>query len=240
MVNYFETVYSTKGNFNGVSKKERVVNDGKRAFKRYSAETPTKEIVTFNDKDIEVSIQTSKFNEAGDKFEKIVLADLEIDFNVGDFFFWKRENKYWIIIYIDKFSISTHIKGKIRECNHLLKWKIDDKIYTTPTHIVSSLIRSAGLVEMTTSNLVATDPGLRIMGIIKDNPINRSIKRDDRFLLSEKPWKVIAIDDISILGIRIIRFSEDILDRSRDNLDEGIVLPYTPSILNIFEEGDKE
>lgn len=236
-MSYLNTAYATRVGYYP-SKKEKIVNDGKSNFHKYLNSTPTKEIIEIGEEgyteEYFVSIQTSRHSETGERYEKIILADLDTPLGVGVIFKWQSKNNHWIIITKDIDSIETHFKGKIRECNHILNWNG----YSCHAHIVTNSIRAAGLVESISSSLAISEPGLRVLAVVPKNEITLMIKREQRFLFENTAWRVISIDDVSSNNLRIIRFTEDIIDRSRDDLSSNITIPYAPPSLGIFGDGD--
>ncbi len=227
----YNNVYETRVGFKGVSKKEKIVNDGIRNFERYLFTAATVETILIDATyDLDVSIQTSSYNELGDRYEKIILAPLNSSLNTGSIFGWK--NQIWLVIKDETPSIPTHFKGIVRRCNHVLKWQRQSENLLVPAHIFSSAIRSAGLVESSGAGIISEDPGLGVMAFVPLTEESSLIKRDSRFLIQDKAWRVISIDDVSVPKLRIMRLSEDILDMSKDDLNTGVA-----DVIEVIETG---
>lgn len=219
---YFDTVYQTRINHRGASQKERIINNGIHTFERFIATGATKETIKFKGQQIEVSIQTTSQDEFGQKYEKIILAPLNSKLDVGDIFEWDGIN--WLFLTKVKLTVPTHIKGKIRECNHILKWYNNNILLECPAHIITN--RGIGITEGTSQGILSIEPSLVGVVIIPFDIYTKTIKREQRFIISNQAWRVTSIDDISVTKLRIITLKEDIIDMAKDKLDDEIANVY--------------
>lgn len=219
---YYDTVYKTRVNYRGASQKERIVNDGVRNFERFIATAATRETIEFNLQEIEVSIQTTSQDEFGQKYEKIILAPLDSNLDVGDIFQWQGND--WLFLTKVKLAIPTHIKGKIRECNHTLKWYDNDILFESPAHVITN--RGVGITEGTSQGILTAEPSLVAVAIVPFNVETKTIKREKRFIIGNQAWRVTSIDDTSVTKLRIITLKEDIIDMAKDKPDDEIANVY--------------
>ncbi len=222
MSDYFERVYKPRNEHNITSDKNQVVAKGIRQFERYLYRAATKETIVYNEQELLVSIQTTSQDEVGQRSEKIILAPLDTGLGVGSIFEWGDDN--WLILTVEKLSIPTHIKGKIRYCNHVLKWYNGPTLLECPAHVITN--RGVGIDEGTTGGLITVEPSLVIVAIVPYTDDTSSIKRDQRFIIDSVPARVTSIDDVSVQQLRIITMKEDIVDMGRDIPDDSIADVY--------------
>lgn len=220
--NYFDTAYKSRVEFRGVSKKDKIVNEGIRNFERYLATAATKETIIFGYDEIEVSIQTSSQDEVGQRYEKLMLAPLESGLDVGDVFLWN--DSPWLFLTKVQLSIPTHIKGKIRECNHILKWYSGGELLEVPAHVITN--RGLGVSEGTSQGIISIEPSLVSLAIVPLTEETKTIKREQRFITSGQAWRVTSIDDTSVEKLRLITMKEDIVDMAKDKPDDQVANVY--------------
>lgn len=232
---YFDTAYKTRVEFYGVSIADRTLQKGISTFERFLKTAATRQKIKIGKKNLYVSIQTLRLNELGDKHEKIVLASLDSGIDVGTIFKWNDKN--WLVLTKEDLTINTHIKGKIRECNHLLKWNKGKSIYTIPAHILTS---GVGEKEQRLQGILFPNLDSTAIAIIPFNSITSTLKKGQRFIIGKdsqeivkiKPtsWKVVGINDVSIPKLRILVMEEDLLDVAKDDLERKIADKYTPDV----------
>ncbi len=231
---YFNAVYKQRIEYAGVDRKDKIVNDGIRKFERYLQTIPTREVIKYGDYNIIVSIQTSSQSELGDRYEKIILAPLDSELDVGSIFKWK--NSYWIIVTKDIRSIETHVHGKIRQCNSILKWNDEVNVIQTPAHVVSD--KGIGLTEGIKQGIIFSEPSLNLYVVVPWNNNTKQLKREQRFIIQSQAWKITSIDDVSTPNLRIIRMIEDSIDPAIDDVDGEIANIYIPEEETGIEEYD--
>lgn len=219
---YLNTAYKARVLHLGSTDKEKIVNGGIRSFERYLARAATKQTITLNNEKITVSIQDSRQDVLGQRYEKLILAPLDSNLDVGDVFEW--ENSDWIMLTKYSLSIKTHIKGNIRKCEHTLKWYSGEELLETTAHIINN--RGVGESESTSLGIVSTDPSLVIVAIVPSDEDTLTIKRGHRFIIDGQAWKVSSIDDTSAKKLRIITMKEDVIDMSRDKIGEDVADAY--------------
>ncbi len=234
--NYFDTAYQARINYRGSSSKESFKRDAKNRFLTYLARTPSREEIIYNYETFDVSIQDTRVSELSERTEKIVLAPIEIGFDCGSVFYW--QDKPWIILTNETLPTKPHFKGKIRECNQILRWSLNEMIYQSVAHIVSN--RSVGLAESTSHGIETSTPNLVLTAIIPKNENTSKIKREQRFLIEGFAWRVSSIDDISTEGLRLIQMKEDLVDYSTDDLESGISLKQPLSSMGILGGDDND
>lgn len=238
----------------GQNKKGYYTKIGEKMFDRYLHRSPTAEKVRLlhdnDDYDDEyadihdVILQLDRQSELGEEQEMLVLAPLDSPFNQGSLFKWLRDDSYWLVIKESKKTISSHFKGKIRECNHQLKWYDDKgKLQTVYSHIIN--LRGTGIIDSTIQNVVVDLPNIELVAILPKTEATKKLRKNNRFIINEKPWEINSIDDISVPNLLIIRLEEQVKDSSQDNLEKGIVV--TPRARETttpkgqpFIEGDKK
>lgn len=232
VTNYYDNIYRQKLEHKGENLSHKAVSRGKQEFERYLATTPTRQSLKllepplYNDGELfYASIQgPSSQNVVADRYEKNILGSLNDNLKIGDIFQWKDEN--WIILTQERLSIPTHFKGKIRVCNHFLKWNVQGDIYKVPGHIITS--RAFALDEGQKAGLLFDEQGMVVQAVVPQNEITNTINRYHRFILKNKAWKVVNIDCLSVDKLIFIRLEEDQIDRARDDLENGIADKYYP------------
>ena len=226
VTNYYNSVYRKKVKHEGSSWKEKAVNQGTRDFNRYLAVTPTRQEVFLNDATISigVSIQNSMQNLVGDRYEKNILGSLEDNLKTGDLINWNDD--YWLIVTEERLVIPTHFKGKIRFCNHYLKWNDQGNIHTIPAHIITS--RAFALNEGQKAGLTYEEGGMVVLAMLPHNEKTATISRYHRFIIKERAWRVVSTDVLSVDNLMFIRLEEDQINLAKDDLIEGIADRYVP------------
>ena len=220
---YLNTAYHTKVNHLGGNLRDSSIEVGTREFERYLANTPTRQEVRNKNNDITyIAIQKSQQTVVGDRYEKTMLGRLEDEWAIGDLFEW--ENSYWIIITREQLTIPTHFKGKIRECNHYLKWNNQNQIYQTPGHIITS--RAYALEEGQKAGITYEEGSMVVLGIVPANEETLTIKRYNRFIIKGKAWRVVSTDNLSVQNLIFIRLEEDQINHATDDLEAEIADKY--------------
>ena len=222
MSDYFERVYRRRNRYDPESDKSKVIERGIATFNRYLNAAATKEVIMYDNKEITVSIQTTSQDEVGQRYEKLLLAPLDSNLDVGSIFQWR--NDYWLILTVENMSIPTHIKGKIRHCNHVLKWYHGDTLLQCPAHVITN--RGLGVQEGSTAGIALTQPSLNIVAIVPNTISTATIKRDQRFIIDSLAARVMSIDDVSVTKLRIITMKEDLIDMGRDVPGDSIADVY--------------
>ena len=226
VTDYYENVYQRKLDYTGSSLKNKAISRNTKEFERYLAVTPTRQEVLLNDSEtpINVSIQRSMQNLVGDRYEKNVLASLDDNLKIGDLLYW--EDNYWIIISQERLVIPTHFKGKIRLCNHYLKWNHQGIIYQVPGHVITS--RAFALEEGQKAGLTWEEGAMVVLGILPHNEQTATISRYHRFIIKERAWRVVSTDTLSVDNLIFIRLEEDQINLAKDDLDNQIADKYVP------------
>ena len=233
VTDYYRQVYSQKINHHGGSLQDKAVGRGIQEFKRYLATTPTAHDITrlhppsFAEGDqIRASITgPSSKNLVADRMEQNLMGDLDDGWVIGDIFTWNEE--HWIVISQERLTIPTHFKGKIRFCNHYLKWNIGNQIYQVPGHVITS--RAFALEEGQKSGIIWDELAMVIQAIIPSNEVTRTIKRYQRFIIKGRAWQVVSTDQVSVDNLLFVRLEEDQINRATDDIDNEIADRYVPS-----------
>jgi len=224
--NYYNGAYQKKMSHLGENLGTRAVIRGKQEFQRYLATTPTrKEVFILEPPDYEkadcfksyyLAIQTTSQSSTGDRYEKIALGSLDDNWKVGNIIEWMEQK--WIILTQENLVIPTHFKGKIRLCNHSLKWRDDEgQIYSVPAHILTS--GSLALDEGQKGGVLFEAGGIVILAILPSTSYSENIKRYDRFIIKNQAWKVVGIDAVSVDTLLFIRLEEDQINLATDKID---------------------
>jgi hypothetical protein len=221
---YYRKVYQPKLNYYGSNLKSKAVDRGIKEFERYLTVTPTRQEVVRDEEKIYVAIQKTQQTLVGDRYEKEILGRIEDGWQVGDTFTW--ENETWIIITQDKLTIPSHFKGKIRLCTYVLKWNENNVIYTTPGHVITS--RAFAIDSGQKEGLTWEEGAMIVQAIVPSNDETGTIKRYHRFIIKDKAWRVVSIDNLSVDTLIFIRLEEDQINLATDDLTNGIADKYIP------------
>jgi hypothetical protein len=226
VTDYYNNVYRKKVNHKGSSLKEKAVDRGVRDFNKYLAVTPTRQEVFLNDSIIAigVSIQNSMQNLVGDRYEKNILGSLDDNLKIGDLIKWNDD--YWLIVTEERLVIPTHFKGKIRFCNHYLKWNHQGIVHNVPAHVITS--RAFALSEGQKAGLTFEEGGMVVLAMLPHNEVTTTISRYHRFIIKERAWKVVSTDILSVDNLMFIRLEEDQINLAKDDLNEGIADRFRP------------
>jgi len=104
-------------------------------------------------------------------------------------------------------------QGRMRKCNHLTKFILNDWLYTFPSVIAMERlsIGSAGVVQIAEGSLVCT---------LRADAVTNTIAINQRFIASDAPWSVIGVDKTNP-GLVILN-TERSLIASGDDMENEI------------------
>ncbi len=244
VTDYYRNIYQSKISHHGDNLGNKAISRGIDEFRRYLATTPTKQTLLrllpskFEDGDYihAAIVGPAQQNVVADRYEKLILGDVQDNWAVGNLFKWHEE--HWIIISQEKLTIPTHFKGKVRFCNHYLKWNIGSHIYQIPGHVITS--RAFALEEGQKAGLTWDEQAMVIQAILPSTEITRTIKRYHRFLIKDKAWRVVSTDELSVENLLFIRLEEDQINKATDDLENGIADKYTPDAITEDIIGEHE
>ena len=130
------------------------------------------------------------------------LAEEPINIKVGDVFYWKETNTYWLV-YLQNLEESAYFRAEIRKCSEIIS--INGKDYR-------AYIR--GPVETTIrwnqkSNITWNDLNYSKIAYIKEDEESSKLKRFDIIKINNKNFQVQVVNkDTASDGILIIYLSE--------------------------------
>lgn len=104
-------------------------------------------------------------------------------------------------------------QGRIRKCNHLTKFILEDWLYAFPSIIDMERlsIGSAGVVQIAEGSLVCT---------LRADEITNTIAINQRFIASDAAWRVIGVDKTN-LGLVILN-TERVATAAGDDMENEI------------------
>lgn len=159
--------------------------------------------------------------------EKIMLSLPDDDISLGDLVLF--DNTYWIVN--NHYNNGILPKSIIQKCNHQLKYLIENEIISTPAYITNKSTFGSEIKDI--KYIILPDGTLR--ALVQSNTNNDTITIDRRFIINNKAWKVIYVDDISYDGLIQLTLQQDTLNNN-DNLALGvadyILHNYALTILN--------
>ena len=115
-------------------------------------------------------------------------------------------------------------QGRIRKCNHLTKFILEDWLYSFPSVIEMERlsIGSSGTLQIAEGSLVCT---------LRADEVTNSIAINQRFIASDAPWKVIGVDKTNP-GLMILN-TERALIASGDDMENEIANADTLPVWSI-------
>ena len=218
--------YKARIEVSGVTKRDKVLNRERRFLKNKTKNSLSHHEVMINGELREVSvIDTGNLN------EKFIISDVGEDFNCGEIMEFADNN--WLITEKDA-NNEIYSKGKVIQCNHLLKW-IDDKgiIHQQWCVIEDGTKYLTGEYEDRT--FVVTRGDSRIAMTIGRNDDTKHFSRGMRFIIDDedsqtklsylltKPLKVGKV--FNNLGVYSFVLQE-VVTTDDDNLELGIADYY--------------
>ena len=221
---YYREVYQKQLNYTGTNLQEKAISRGIKEFEKYLAVAPTRQEVLKNGQSFYISVQKSQQTLVGDRYEKDILGRIADNWCIGDIFEWAEEN--WIIISENRLAVPNHFKGKIRLCNHYLKWNYDGEIYQTPGHIITS--RAFAMEEGQKAGITWDVGSMVVLAIVPSNIQTNTISRYNRFIVKNKAWQVVSTDTLSVEKLMFIRLEEDQINLATDDLENEIADKYIP------------
>jgi hypothetical protein len=184
-----------------LSTKERTVNQIKYDIASDFEGSPSYEDVLINNVSKSVHIVTDK------KDNKIMLSKPDETFVVGDVITW-NSNKFLVTDIDENQNIQT--KGTIQLCNNTLKFYNKDNetsllwvLNQVPCIVETPFKTNAGLDENRYMSLSVTDYQV----ILPDNVSTSIISSGTRFILNGRAFKCEGYDNLSSVGIKIIKIS---------------------------------
>lgn len=208
------SVYKKRIGINGITRREREINNFKDKIIRYAKDNPSYKEVKINNVD-DVLIVDSSTNL--DTFS--IKSTPDHNFYAGDIVDW--ENAKWLIL-TSRHDKEVYCKGMMQKCTYELKWQNKNRDIIKQPVIVSSgtgkvITSSSGKIEI--SNLVITGANERVV-YISYNEESKKIKRLDRFFIDNDletplPYRVTGIDNVTNVydghGYIMLNLKEDTL-----------------------------
>jgi hypothetical protein len=211
-LNYYQKINNVFGIHN---KKDAEINRQKIQFQKGFEASPLCEDVLIDGIERKLIIVSSNKDE-----DRRVNAKPNEPLLQGSIVEWKNNN--WLIYYVEDIS-GVYLRGKMRECIGSLKW-IDDSGDMNMRYFTlkSDSATNSGYQE---GRIITLGNERRTLLVSCDDG-DRLFKKDQRFIIDSRAWKITAIDNISITNISILALEEDLLNSATDNLELEIADYY--------------
>lgn len=150
----------------------------------------------------------------------------------GDIIEWQSEK--WINIVTDNMD-GIYYRGVLRRCVGSLKWidkqgDINERCFTFKSDPATNFGVDNG-------NIISL-PNERRTLLVSCDDDTRLFEKGQRFIFDSRPWKITAIDNISIKNVSIVSLEESEINRAKDNMELEIadyydhIADYSIQILN--------
>lgn len=198
--------YKNRVNRKGKNLKERITNEGKSLFLRHTKESPNGYTVQVTDID-EVSITDKTkwvscfvtnvtLNDQNSLDEKYIHFDLDVNVEVGCYVRWYDE--YWVIVFKELNTITTHKTFTMKKCNQIFSFKKDNIIYNIPVSVTNLTLYSDGLSK----NTYITRQDSKRSILVGKNSISKLIQIGTRIMLTNSTvFRVTHIDNFTQNGL---------------------------------------
>lgn len=223
-------MYQKHMNVSGRTPRETNFKHKKQDFEFYFGETTTYALVKLlmhNNKIKEMGmafVDHSKSNNKDLSDDKYITANIEDNFDVGDYVFW--QNDVWIIFTKEFKTVQINQTGKIKNANQNIKWIRDGKIINNEVgyyaYVQSQTQYTMGMSETTYLDI----PDGKMLMYMQDNKDTRQIKTNERIFIDNKVYKVKHMDGASRSGLISYLMDQDRVDTVYDNVELGVADYY--------------
>lgn len=214
--------YLARMNVNGSNIREREIKDQKKIISDTFFDSPSYQEVYINSSSILTGVWIIDNSDVKDQQD--IISQFDNPINAGDTITWNSEK--WLIIVKDDMTDIYH-KGTISKCQSSIKW-LDSNGYQKETYFT---FRSDNLTNFGLDEGRIIDSGNERRHIlIPSNVDTRKIKKNKRFVIDERVWKVTAVDRLK-KGLVYLVLQEDDINEAVDRIDLGIA-DYTGNVAN--------
>mgnify|MGYP001222643103 CR=1 FL=1 len=194
----------------GVNARQSIINRSKKEWVSLMVNSPSYYEVTLNDSVEPVGVLI--VDDSKNKDLKVVTMPPDTVLNRGDYVNWR--NSKWLTLITD-YQVDIYYRGIISQCYDSLRWitkegEIKEAFFTTYQDFYSIL----GVKD----NKVIDIPSERRIIIIQANDDTKKIKKDQRFILDNRAWKIIGVNGI-YTGIIYLTLEESLIDLAKDNVE---------------------
>lgn len=167
--------------------------------------------------------------------DKIISIDYDCGYTTGTIFEWLNTGTKWLI-YLQDLTELAYFKGDIRKCNYEIKWKAENKEFSTFAAIRGPV--ETKLDSTISNNIDINMPNHSInMLLPATEEVVQHFKRYTRFYIQplksgDSPicWRVEATDTISMPGVLELTAYEYYIDEQKDDVEKGIADTYVEPI----------
>lgn len=160
--------------------------------------------------------------------DKIISVSHDYGMHPGDIFEWIGTKSYWLI-YLQDLTEVAYFKGEIRRCSYEIEWDDENGRHKTYAAIRGPVETQINFIQKHTISVDEPNYSLNIL-MPKNEATLNYFRRYSKFYLkgtdegSQKVcWRVEGIDWISTPGILEVVAEEYYINRSEDNVEDGIV-----------------
>lgn len=224
MNNYFD-IYKKKLNVYGDSVSEKVETEKRIIFEKYLNSSPNRRTVYIDDDYYEIIILTQKQTSSQATFK--ILVPLNVPIKQGTIIFWKE--RYWIVDIANVQKEQTYFSGTMNACNNIIRW-VDKYGAIHEAHCYIKGNNTGGDLQYKTSsngfgsNFSFTYASVngKIQIVIPKNEYTKNIKEEYQFILNNKKWTLVEIDDFSYDGVIGLLLERAIKNPITDDIESGL------------------
>ena len=185
---------------NGVTPKEKMVNELKRNFNKQideslagfevQATVPDEVNITENTRTIKCLINNITLNDQRNLDEKYLHVNVDEDIEVGCYVKW--QNSYWLLIFMEHNSIESHRTFVMRRCNSIVNHRLNGVVWEIPVSIMNLTMYSDGLADLKMTSQADSKRHISY----GSNPVTRTLKLGHRIMLGhETVFRITHIND---------------------------------------------
>lgn len=181
--------------------------------------------------------------------EKILSVGYEYGIKPGDTFEWKNTKTHWIV-YLQDLTELAYFRGNVRRCSYEISWEDEDgNIQKTYAAVRGPVETQINFIQKHQISVDEPNHSLNIL-IPRNEETLKYFRRYSKFYLQgtdegspEVCWRVEATDWISTPGILEITAEEYYINRTEDDVEEGLVgvlrvEPVDPNPIECSIEGE--
>ncbi len=212
---YWST-YLNRINLSGASQKDRLIAKAQRIITDNFSDSPSYQSVTINgvSQDVRIVEENTLYKNSN---KKRLLCKPDETISIGDLIVWDSEN--WLCTDAD--TVEIYVRGIIEKCDDYLRYLDSAGVLVEVPCIINDRI-----LMNVEENRYYILPDNQVWVIVGNNDESAAITVDQRFLLGNNAYKVVAIDNITKPGITTFKLHTDSIIQN-DNKDLQIADYYS-------------